>query len=194
MCSETEPHYLWLSTADLKKGGPWMRFTPPVNVPEEVEQMWPLFDLGYFDTIGTDHCPITKAEKEQGLDNVLDAPCGIPGIDTNLRLMLTGVNEGKTSLNRVVECMCENTAKEYGLYPKKGAIEIGCDADILILDMDKEEVIENEKLYTKCGWSPIAGRTIKGVPKIVFVRGQIVCEDGVVVGKPGYGQWVPRQK
>ena len=108
--------------------------------------------------------------------------------------MLNAVNNGKINLNRVVEAMCENPAKIYGLYPKKGAIEIGTDADIVILDMDKEEILSNDKVVSKCKWTPYDGFKIKGIPDIVIVRGQIVLRDGKIVGKPGMGQFVPRQK
>ena len=191
--SETEPHYLSMNTEDLKRLGPWLRFTPPVNTPEMQEKLWELFNKGVFDTIGTDHCPIVKEDKEKGLDDVLAAPCGIPGLETALKLMLTGVNAGKTTLNRIVECMSENPAKIYGLYPKKGAIQVGTDADLVILDMEKEETICNSNVISKCGWTPYDGMRVKGVPERVIVRGHTVFENGTVVGKPGFGQFVPRQ-
>ena len=191
--SETEPHYLSMNTEDLKRLGPWLRFTPPVNTPEMQEKLWELFDKGIFDTMGTDHCPIVKADKEKGLEDVLEAPCGIPGLETALKLMLTGVNSGKTTLNRLVACMCENPAKIYGLYPKKGAIQVGTDADLVILDMEKEETLCNEKVISKCGWTPYVGMTVKGGPDTVMVRGQIVFAEGKVIGKPGWGAFVPRQ-
>ena len=192
--SETCAHYFYLTTEDLKKQGPWCRFTPPVNTPDEVEKLRELFNLGYFDTIGSDHCPLIKEDKEKGIGDILKAENGIPGIEHTLQLMLNGVNEGWWTLNRVVECMCENTAKTYGLYPKKGAIEIGCDADIVILDIDKEITIKNETELSKCGWTPHDGRKLKGTPGIVMVRGSIVFENGQVVGKPGYGKFVERVK
>jgi len=156
--------------------------------------MWNLFNKGYVSIISSDHCPHQKKIKKQGEKNIWDAPNGIPGVETSLRLMLNAVNNGKTNLNRVVKTMCENPAKIYGLYPKKGAIEIGADADIVILDMDKEEILSNDKVVSKCKWTPYNGFRIKGIPDIVMVRGQIVLRDGKIVGKPGMGQFVPRQK
>lgn len=191
--SETEPHYLSMNTEDLKRLGPWLRFTPPVNTPEMQEQLWELFNRGIFDTMGTDHCPIVKADKEKGLEDVLEAPCGIPGLETALKLMLTGVNAGKTTLNRLVACMSENPAKIYGLYPRKGAVQVGSDADLVILDMQREELLCNEHVVSKCGWTPYAGMTVKGGPDKVLVRGHVVFENGHVVGTPGWGRFVPRQ-
>jgi dihydroorotase/allantoinase len=192
--AESCPHYFYLTVEDLEKKGPWVKFTPPVKTKEDVAKMWELFNKGYVTTIGSDHCPYPKEDKMRGEKNIWDAPNGIPGVETSMRLMLNAVSEGKTTLNRIVETMCENPAKIYGLYPKKGAIEIGADADIVILDMEKEEVLSNEKVISKCGWTPYDGMKIKGVPALVMVRGQVVAKDGKVLGKPGMGQFVMRQK
>lgn len=192
--AESCPHYFYLTEKDLEERGPWVKFTPPMKSKGDVEKMWKLFDKGYVTTIGSDHCPYPKSAKLPGEKNIWDAPNGIPGVETSMRLMLNGVNEGKTTLNRVVETMCENPAKLYGMYPRKGVIEVGADADLVILDMDKEELISNETVISKCKWTPFDGRKIKGVPDVVMVRGQIVAEGGKVVGKPGMGQFVPRQK
>ena len=89
--------------------------------------------MGYVTTIGSDHCPYPKSQKEPGEKNMWDAPNGIPGVETSLKVMLNGVNNGKTSINRVVECMCEKPAKIYGLFPQKGHIAVGVDADMVIL-------------------------------------------------------------
>jgi len=191
--AETCPHYLYLTIEDLKRKGPWVKFTPPMKNEDDVQKMWELFNSGYVSTIGSDHCPYPKDVKKPGEKNIWDAPNGIPGVETSMRLMLNAVNEGKTTLNRVVETMCENPAKIWGLYPRKGMIEVGADADIVILDMNKEEVLSNDKVVSKCGWTPYDGMKIKGVPDIVMVRGQIVSSRGRVIGKPGMGQFVPRQ-
>ncbi len=192
--AESCPQYFNLTTDDLAEKGPWVKFTPPLKSKEDVEKMWKLFDKGYVTVIGSDHCPFPKSSKLPGEKNIWDAPNGIPGVETSMRLMLNGVNNGKTSLNKVVEAMCENPAKIYALYPQKGIIQVGSDADIVILDMEKEEIISNDKVISKCKWSPYDGWKIKGVPETVMVRGQIVVKDGKVVGKPGMGQFVPRLK
>lgn len=192
--AETCPHYFYLTVDDLKEKGPWVKFTPPVKTQDEVERMWDLYDRGFVTVIGSDHCPYPKETKKIGEINIWDAPNGIPGVETSMRLMLNGVNQGKTSLNRVVETMSENPAKIYGLFPKKGIIQVGSDADIVILDMDKEEILSNDKVVSKCGWTPYDGKKIKGIPDLVMVRGQIVCEKGKITGKPGMGKFIPRVK
>lgn len=106
--------------------------------------------------------------------------------------MLNGAATGKTTINRVVECMCENPARVYGLYPRKGHLNPGADADLIIVDLDREKMVRNEEIVSKCGWSPFDGRILKGVPEKVFVRGKLVAEDGNFVGQPGYGRFVKR--
>ena len=183
--AESCPHYFNLTVEDLEKKGPWVKFTPPMNTAEKVEELWKLFDLGYVTTIGSDHCPYPKEQKLPGEKNIWDAPNGIPGVETSLRLMLNGVSQKKTTLNRIVECMCENPAKLYGVFPKKGHIAVGADADLVLLDMDKEEVISNDRIVSKCKWSPFDGKTVKGVPAAVYLRGKLVAKDGKFVGQVG---------
>jgi D-hydantoinase len=193
--AETGPHYLYLTLDDLEKKGPWVKFTPPMRNrnQDDIDRMWDLLNKGYVTTIGSDHCPYPKADKKPGELNIWDAPNGIPGIETSMRLMLNAVNKGKTTLNKVVEIMSENPAKLYGLYPRKGVIQVGADADIVILDMAKTEVISNDSIVSKCGWTPFDGMEIKGVPATVMVRGNIVVQEGKIIGKPGYGKFISRQ-
>ena len=191
--AETCPHYFYLTPDDLDKKGPWVKFTPPMNTEEKRLELWRLFDMGYVTTIGSDHCPYPKSQKEPGEKNIWDAPNGIPGIDTAYKLMLNGVSGGFTSLNRVVESMCENPAKVYGLFPQKGIIQAGADADLVIVDMDKEQTIRNEDIISKCGWSPMDGTKVRGIPVATFVRGKLAAKDGEFVGEIGHGQFLVRR-
>ena len=154
--------------------------------------MWRLYNLGYVSVIGSDQCPYPKSDKLPGEKNIWDAPNGIPGVETSLRIMLNAVNEGKTTLNQVVRTMCENPAKLEGLYPKKGNLRPGADGDVVIVDMEKEEKIQNDRVISKCRWSPYDGRTLKGAPETVLVRGQIVVDHYHVVGRPGMGRFIER--
>ncbi len=190
--TESCPHYFHLSTDDLAKKGPWVKFAPSVRKPEVLPQMWQRLDAGFISYIGSDHCPFPKAVKQPGEANIWDAPNGIPGVETGLKLMLTGVNQGMTTLNRVVEVMCENPAKIYNIFPQKGTIAIGADADIVLVDMNKEEVLSNDNIVSKCGWTPYDGKKVKGVPKHVFLRGQQIVTDGKVIGQAGAGKFIPR--
>lgn len=190
--AESCPHYFNLTVEDLEKKGPWAKFTPPMNTAENQALLWKKFDQGFVTTIGSDHCPYPKEQKVPGEADIWDAPNGIPGIETSLRLMLNGVSEGRTSINRVVECMCENPAKVYGLFPQKGQIAVGADADMVVLDMDRAEMVSNDKIVSKCGWSPFDGKVLKGFPELVFVRGRLVGDNGTFVGQKGYGRFVRR--
>jgi len=107
-----------------------------------------------------------------------------------LPLMLTSVNEGKTTLENLVKLTSENPAKHFDIYPKKGSIQIGSDADFTIVDLNKEDVIKTEKMLTKSGWTNWDGYKVKGIPVYTIVRGTVVMENGKVIGKPGFGKLV----
>ena len=127
-----------------------------------------------------------------GYDDILDAPNGIPGLESFLPLLLNGVNDGWLTVERLAEVTSESPARIFGLYPKKGAICVGSDADLVIIDLDKEMTIRNEDQITACGWTPYDGYKVKGVPTTSVLRGRIVMEDGEVVGKKGYGKYIRR--
>lgn len=190
--TETCPQYLYLTTDDIKEKGPWVKFAPPARKKETVLRIRELLRKGWIDTVATDHSPHSKADKIAGLDDILDAPNGIPGLEPFLSLMLNGVNEGWMSLERLAAVTSENPAKIFGLYPKKGALQVGSDADLVIVDLDREVTIRNEDQITACGWTPYDGFKVKGAPVLSVVRGRVIMEDGVVVGEKGYGEYNPR--
>ena len=107
--------------------------------------------------------------------------------------MLNNVNEGCYPLSRVVECMCENPAKIYGLYPRKGHIAPGADADIVVLNMETRETLKNEDVASKCHWTPYAGKTLQGVAESVFLRGKLIVDHRKYVGSVGDGRFQPRE-
>jgi dihydroorotase-like cyclic amidohydrolase len=117
-------------------------------------------------------------------------PGGEPQIQDYLRLFLNAVHEGKASLDTVVRITSYNAAKIFNVYPKKGVIQPGSDADMVIIDMNKEEMITNETTYTKVGWTPYHGRKVKGVPIRTILRGKTVMQDGKIIGQPGDGELV----
>ncbi len=132
--AETCPQYFYPSTDTLREKGPWVKFAPPVKPPGTQERMWEAMAQGLVDIISSDHCPFEKENKEKGLDDMWAAPPGIPGVETSLRLMLTGVAQGRISLGTLVSCMSKNPARLYGLYPRKGCIWVGSDADLVRVD------------------------------------------------------------
>lgn len=190
--AESCPQYMYMSHKDLVEKGPWLKFAPAVRSAEAAEQMWMELEMGNIDMICTDHCPFPKEEKAAGIEDIWEAPYGIPGIDTTMRLMLNGVNQGKVSMERLVRVMCENPAKLYGLYPRKGCLLPGADADILLLDMNAKGTISNDDIVSKCGWTPYDGMEAQGKVLMTILRGTVVAENGRPVGEPGYGEFVPR--
>jgi dihydroorotase-like cyclic amidohydrolase len=150
--------------------------------------VWEATLNGVADVIGTDHSPHTQSEKERGWTDMFATPGGSPIIEHYLSLFLTEVNRGRISLERVVELCSVAPAKLLDLYPTKGAITPGADADFVILDMDREVVIRAADSHYKCGWTNLEGRAVKGVPKVTVLRGRVIFEDGTVTAAPGFGE------
>ena len=189
---ETCPQYLYLTTDDVKEKGPWAKFAPPARRKETVLKIRELLSRGLIDTVATDHSPHSKEDKEAGIEDMLDAPNGIPGLEPFLSLMLNGVNDGWLSLERLAAVTSENPARIFGLHPKKGALCVGSDADLVIVDLDKELTLRNEDQITACGWTPYDDYKVKGAPILSVLRGNVIMEDGEVVGAKGYGEYNPR--
>ena len=189
---ETCPQYLYITDNDVKEKGPWVKFAPPARSKETVLEMRRLLNKGWIDTVATDHAPFTKSEKEVGYEDMLEAPNGIPDLEPFLSLLLNGVNDEWLSLERLVQVTAENPAKIFGLYPKKGIIQVGSDADLVIVNLDKKKEIRNEDQITECGWTPYDGFIVKGVPETSILRGKIIMEDEQVVGEKGFGKYIHR--
>ena len=186
---EVNPWALFLgSWENVEKLGPYcLGFWVPEH---HVEALWKGIDDGTVDLIGTDHAPHTKEEKDVGWKDMWKSPGGEPQIQDYLKLFLTAVDEGKLTLDKLVRITSYNPARIFGVLPRKGVIQVGSDADLVIVDMNKEETITNETTYTRVGWTPYHGRKVKGVPVYTIVRGKVVMQDGKVVGKPGDGEFV----
>jgi dihydroorotase (multifunctional complex type) len=187
---EVNPWALFLATwQNVEKMGPYcLGFWVPE---EHAEALWAGIKDGTVDVVGTDHAPHTKEEKDIGWKDMWQSPGGEPQIQDYLRLFLTEVNRGRVTLDQVVRIASYNPARIFGVYPRKGVIQAGSDADLVIVDLEKEETIRNDSTYTKVGWTPYDGRQVKGVPVLTMVRGKVVMENGAVVGKPGDGGFVP---
>lgn len=180
--AETGPHYLLLDCNYMKKLGSILKMNPPVRSREHGEALWQGLLDGTVEVIATDHSPHTPEEKIK--ENIWEAIPGFAGVETSVPLMLTQVNEGRLSLMTYVKLASENPARLFNLYPKKGTIQIGTDADFTIVDMAKEGVINSEKLHSKTKITPFDGWGVKGLPVYAIVRGNVVMKDGEIVGKP----------
>ncbi len=184
---ETSTNYLLFTRETMKERGPYAKVDPPLRGKEDQLRLWTGLNTGVIDVLASDHAPYTKEEKERGWDNIYDAPSGGVVIETTLPLMLDAVNKDRISLDRLVEVFSTNPAVMNGLYPKKGDLIPGADADIVICDMDKPFHIKGENLQTIQKITPYEDMKGKGVPVTTLVRGEIIYNDGQVIGKPGYG-------
>jgi len=173
---EVCPHHLFMTKDDLKTKGNFAKMNPPLRSEEDVYYLWDAIKRGVVDVIATDHAPHTITEK---LKEYKDAPSGVPGIENSLALMLNAVNKDILELRQVINMMCKNPAKIFNI-KNKGHIEEGYDADLVLIDMQKEKVIKNEEQLTKCKWSPYDKMKLKGWPVMTIINGNIVYDNGKI--------------
>lgn len=188
---ESCPQYFYLDEEMIEEIGPWMKFTPPARDRAAADAMWQRLVGGDIDMICADHAPSTKEEKSAGLENIFEAPFGVPGVETTYPLMLNGASRGLVSLERLVAVRSEIPARVYGLWPRKGNLNVGADADFILVDMDAQRTLRNEEIVAKVGWTPYEGLQITGLPVQTFVRGRLVAQDGRPVAEPGWGNFIP---
>jgi dihydroorotase len=157
-------------------------------VPEHnTEPLWRALRDGTIDLVSTDHAPHTRAEKEPGWTDGWKAHTGTPSAQHYVPLLLDAASEGRLTLERVVELTSTAPARIFGL-GAKGRLEIGADADLAVVDLERTWDIRDEDVISPIGWSPYAGRTVRGAVDATVVRGAVVVEDGRVVGQPGWGR------
>ena len=186
---ETCPHYLMLSADDYHRFGGIIRVNPPVREARNQEPLWAAIADRTIDLIATDHAPHTPEEKTR--NDIWAVDCGFPGVETQMPLMLTEVNNGRLSICDYVRLSSFNPAKIWGLYPRKGAIVPGADADIALVDLAREHVISDAALQSRSKISPWEGRRIKGLPLHTLVRGRFIMKNRKLVdGVRGYGRSV----
>ncbi len=185
---ETCPHYLLLTADDMRRLGAVLRMNPPVRAPGHAEALWDSLGDGTIDMVSTDHSPHTVEEKTRA--DIWEAISGFPGVETAVPLMLTEVNRGRLSLERYVEVACANPARAWGLYPKKGALQVGSDADLVVVDMEQTGEIRGVGLHSKSKITPFEGMKTQGRPVCTIVRGRVVMRDGEVTGASGWGRAV----
>ncbi len=180
MTCEVTPHHMFLSRADLEELGTFGRMNPPLRSEDRRQAVYERVVDGDVDLIATDHAPHTQSEKDAG---VWDAPSGVPGVETALPLLLEEARAGRMSYERVRDLTAANPARLFDL-PRKGRIEAGRDADLVLVDPDEPREITAERLHSKCDWTPFEGR--RGVfPEWTMVRGEIVYENGEFGAKTG---------
>jgi dihydropyrimidinase len=196
--AETCPQYLYLSIENFDvpgfEGAKYV-FTPPLREKWHQEKLWQGLAKDDLQMVSTDHCPFCfKEQKELGKDDFTKIPNGGPGIEHRLSLVYTGgVYGGYFSPNRFVQIVSTAPAKLFGLYPRKGAIAIGSDADLVVFDPNKEEVISAKTHHMRVDYSMFEGIRIKGAPRVVLSRGRTVIEKDLFVGRAGAGEFLRRK-
>jgi dihydroorotase len=187
---EVTAHHLLMSSADLKRQGAIALCDPPLRSPEDVEALWEALEEGVIDIVASDHAPHLFDEKKA--ESVWEVKPGFPSLEIIVPLILTQINRGRLSIADLVRLMAEKPAEVFHLH-ERGHLESGYNADITVVDMNREYRIEASKFYSKAKYSPFDGYQVKGRPVKTFVNGQLVMEDGEIVAKPGSGQvigWV----
>jgi dihydroorotase len=186
---ETCPHYLMLSADDYAKNAGVIRVNPPVREKRNQEPLWAALADGTVDIIATDHAPHSRDEKTR--NDMFDVDCGFPGVESQMPLMLTEVNAGRMTIMDYVALSAAKPAKIWGLYPRKGVIAPGAEADIAVVDLKREMTLDDAKLQSHAKITPWHGRKIKGLPIHTLVRGHFVMRDRTLVeATRGHGRSV----
>jgi dihydropyrimidinase/dihydroorotase len=179
--------------------GVWGKVSPPLRGPRHQKALWEAVRVGAIDHIGTDHVAMTVEEQELGEgrygEHFWDAPPGIqPGMEFMLPMLLTeGYNRNRLSMERLVEVCSTNNAKRFGLYPRKGAIAVGSDADLVVVDPDRETTVDDDFFHTRePRWSSVHGRDVKGMATHTIVGGDLAVADRTLLADPGGGRFLAR--
>lgn len=194
---ETCPQYLTVDASvyeDGFEGAKWV-MSPPIREKKDQEALWAGLQQGLINSVGTDHCPFTWEQKKMGKDDFSKIPNGHPAIEHRMEIMFSeGVKKGRISLNKYVEVTATNPAKIFGMYPKKGTIAIGADADVVIFDPEKEHTISKNSHHMNADYSSYEGWKLTGKTETVLLRGQVAIENDECHLKPGSGQFIKRGK
>ena len=199
--AETCPQYLLLTKADLDRpgleGAKWI-CSPPLREAADQEALWRALALGDLQVVSSDHAPYAYDETGKfaagKAPNFKQIPNGMPGLEARLPVVFDEmVSNGRFDVSKFVEWTSTNPAKIYGLYPKKGTLAIGSDADIAIWDPKKSVTFSDKTVKDRAGYTPWKGRTVKGWPTTVLLRGEVLVADDKLKAKPGSGQFLARK-
>jgi len=196
--AEVTPQHLLLDQSEYgRKGFEGAKFccAPPLRPRENLDALWRGLADGRLQTVGTDHCPwYYKTHRQRGRHDFTQIPNGMPGIETRVSLMYDrGVRKGRLGLNRFVDACATTPAKLFGLYPQKGSILVGGDADLVIFDPEREVTLSQSSLHQNVDYCPYEGWEVGGYPMTVLSRGRMIVRDGEFVGEAGAGRFLARQ-
>jgi dihydropyrimidinase len=195
--AETCTQYLFIDEHHLEEpdfGGAKYVFTPPPRPPENHEHLWRALRSGVLSAVSSDHCPFNwKTQKTLGRDDFSQIPNGGPGVENRLHMLHHfGVREGRLTMNELVELCATNPARLFGLFPRKGTIAVGSDADIVVWDPEKPVTISAGTHHSNVDYNLYEGTEVIGSPEVVLVRGQVIIDGDSMVGAPGMGRFVRR--
>ncbi|MEM2183916.1 MAG: dihydroorotase family protein [Candidatus Methanomethylicia archaeon] len=190
--AETAPHYLHFTIDQIKHLGPYAKVNPPIRFKEDRLALWNAISTGVIDIVASDHAAYPKDVKEVGEADIWKAYMGVPGIECLVPIVLDGVNKDLITFERAIEVLSTNVAKIFGLYPNKGVIAVGSDADLTIIKLKEERILRASEFYTKAREIALLYDNVKviGIPTMTIVNGEIVMENGEVIGKSGIGRFI----
>jgi dihydropyrimidinase len=196
---ETCTQYFFIDQSFLERPdfeGAKYVYTPPPRAKENQEILWNAVRTNVLQAISTDHCAyLFEGQKDAGKDDFRQIPNGGPGLENRLQLIHHfGVREGRISLNRMVELLCTNPAKLFGLYPRKGTLAVGSDADVVVFDPEKRVTISAATHHSRSDYNLYEGTEVQGSPETVLLRGNVLVENDRLVAKPGSGRFVKRAR
>lgn len=196
LTAETSPHYLTFTFDEVKHLGPYAKINPPIRHREDRDTLWNALRNGAIDIVASDHGAFPKDVKDAGRDDIWRAYMGAPGLEAMGPVMLTHMNRGLISLEQLVKVLSENVAKIFGLYPRKGSLTVGSDADLIIVNPNKRRKLKAQDFYTKAREAArlYDGFEVQGVPVLAVVNGVQIMKDGEVFGKSGTGRFVAANK
>ena len=190
--AETCPHYLFFTEADLERVGPYAKINPPLRQPEDQAALWEGLADGTLMAVTTDHSPFTVEEKERARTDIWRTPPGAPGVEELMLGMMDAALQGRMSINQAMALISTNGAKRFGIYPQKGVIAVGSDADLVLYDPAATTTIHTDMLFSKARECDklFEGHTFRGKVLRTLVNGRTVFLNGQITGQPGWGQFV----
>ena len=195
---ETRPIYLGLTQERYETGGveaAKVVGAPPLRGAEDQTALWDGLRTGDVHAIGSDNCSWTVEQKAVGAQDFRKVPYGVPGLETEMRVIYSeGVAKGRISVHTFVAAFSTNPARIFGLYPQKGTIAVGSDADLVLFDPARTERVDETRLHSRAGYDPFQGFEVRGVPVLTVARGEIVAREGELLSRPGRGKHLLRQR
>jgi dihydropyrimidinase len=195
---ETRPIYLGLTQDAYAAGGveaAKICGAPPLRTEADQNALWDALRAGDIQTIGSDNTSWTVEQKAAGAADFRKVPYGVPGLETEMRVIYSeGVARGRISLETFASAFATSPARLFGLYPRKGTLAVGSDADLLLLDPAASQTIDERVLHSRAGYDPFHGTTVRGVPRMTLSRGEIVARDGQLLSSPGRGRLIRRKR